>query len=68
MHGTLPALKAVLACLQQRRPDLIFCLDDLVGYVPWPNEAVNEVRRRRIPTLAGSCDQSIGLANENCAH
>ena len=52
MHGTLPALKAVLACLQQRRPDLIFCLDDLVGYVPWPNEAVNEVRRRRIPTLA----------------
>ena len=66
VHGNLPALEAVLADMAQRRPDMIFCLGDLVGYAPWPNEVVNGVRRRGIPTLAGNYDQGIGLASENC--
>ncbi|GAB3309825.1 metallophosphoesterase family protein [Hymenobacter tenuis] len=66
VHGNLPALEAVLADIEQRRPDMIFCLGDLVGYAPWPNEVVNEVRRRGIPTLAGNYDQGIGLASNNC--
>ena len=66
VHGNLPALEAVLADMEQRRPDMIFCLGDLVGYAPWPNEVVNEVRRRGIPTLAGNYDQGIGLASSNC--
>ena len=66
VHGNLPALEAVLADMEQRRPDMIFCLGDLVGYAPWPNEVVNEVRRRGIPTLAGNYDQGIGLASDNC--
>ena len=66
VHGNLPALDAVLADMEQRRPDMIFCLGDLVGYAPWPNEVVNEVRRRGIPTLAGNYDQGIGLASSNC--
>ncbi|GAB2798117.1 putative phosphodiesterase [Hymenobacter luteus] len=66
VHGNLPALQAVLADLDQRRPDMIFCLGDLVGYAPWPNEVVNEVRRRGIPTLAGNYDQGIGLASSDC--
>ncbi|GAB2795952.1 putative phosphodiesterase [Hymenobacter luteus] len=66
VHGNLPALEAVLADMDRRRPDMIFCLGDLVGYAPWPNEVVNEVRRRGIPTLAGNYDQGIGLASENC--
>jgi predicted phosphodiesterase len=66
IHGNLPALQAVLADLDQRRPDMVFCLGDLVGYAPWPNEVVNEVRRRGIPTLAGNYDQGIGLASSDC--
>ena len=66
VHGNLPALQAVLADLDQRRPDLVFCLGDLLGYAPWPNEVVNEVRRRGIPTLAGNYDQGIGLASSDC--
>ena len=66
VHGNLPALRAVLADLDQRRPDIIFCLGDLVDYAPWPNEVVNEVRRRGIPTLAGNYDQGIGLASADC--
>lgn len=56
VHGNLPALEAVLADMEQRGPNLIFWLGVLVGYVPWPNEVVNEVRRRGIPTLAGNYD------------
>ncbi len=66
VHGNLPALQAVLADIDQRRPDMVFCLGDLVGYAPWPNEVVNEVRRRGIPTLAGNYDQGIGLASAEC--
>jgi predicted phosphodiesterase len=66
IHGNLPALEAVLADLDQRRPDFIFCLGDLVGYAPWPNEVVREIRRRGIPTLAGNYDQGIGLSSEDC--
>jgi predicted phosphodiesterase len=66
VHGNLPALHAVLADLNQRQPDMIFCLGDLVGYAPWPNEVVNEVRRRGIPTLAGNYDQGIGLNSSDC--
>ncbi|MDO7877126.1 metallophosphoesterase family protein [Hymenobacter sp. ASUV-10] len=66
IHGNLPALHAVLADLDQRRPDMVFCLGDLVGYAPWPNEVVNEIRRRGIPTLAGNYDQGIGLASSDC--
>ena len=66
IHGNLPALQAVLADLDRRRPDMIFCLGDLVGYAPWPNEVVTEIRRRGIPTLAGNYDQGIGLASSDC--
>ena len=34
VHGNLPALHAVLADLDQRRPEMVFCLGDLVGYAP----------------------------------
>ncbi|RPD47654.1 metallophosphoesterase [Hymenobacter sediminis] len=66
VHANLPALQAVLADIDQRRPDMVFCLGDLVGYAPWPNEVIHEVRRRGIPTLAGNYDQGIGLASSNC--
>ena len=66
IHGNLPALQAVLADLDQHRPDRVFCLGDLVGYAPWANEVVAEIRRRGIPTLAGHYDQGIGLASSDC--
>jgi len=66
VHGNLPALQAVLADLDQRHPDMVFCLGDLVGYAPWLNEVVAEIRRRGIPTLAGNYDQGIGLASAEC--
>ena len=66
IHANLPAMEAVLADMETRKPDAIYCLGDLVGYAPWPNEVVNEIRKRGIPTIAGNYDQGIGLSSDNC--
>ena len=66
VHANLPALEAVLDDIDGRRPDMLFCLGDLVGYAPWPNEVVTAVRSRHIPTLAGNYDEGVGLASDDC--
>ena len=66
VHANLPALEAVFDDLDRRRPDMIFCLGDLVGYAPWPNEVVAAVRARAIPTIAGNYDEGVGVASDDC--
>lgn len=66
IHANLPALEACLQDIDSRKPDAVYCLGDLVGYNIWPNEVVNEVRRRGIPTIAGNYDQGIGLMSDEC--
>ena len=38
IHANLHALEAVLEAIEQRAPDAIWCLGDLVGYGPQPDE------------------------------
>lgn len=66
IHANLPALEACLKSIEQQKPDAIYCLGDLVGYNIWPNEVINEIRRRGIPTIAGNYDQGIGLTSDDC--
>jgi putative phosphoesterase len=66
VHANLPALEACLKSIDEQNVDAIYCLGDLVGYNVWPNEVVNEVRRRRIPTIAGNYDQGIGKMTGDC--
>lgn len=66
IHANLPALEAFFADLEQQKPDAIFCLGDLVGYNIWPNEVVQEIRRRGIPTIAGNYDYGIGRSSDDC--
>jgi len=66
IHANLPALEACLKSIDQQKPDAIYCLGDLVGYNVWPNEVVNEIRRRGIPTVAGNYDQGIGRMSGEC--
>lgn len=66
VHANLPALRAVLESIEARRPDHLYCLGDLVGYAPWPNEVVDAIRRRNIPTIAGNYDEGVGLDSEEC--
>lgn len=66
IHANLPALEACLRDMEEKKPDAIYCLGDLVGYNIWPNEVINEIRKRGIPTIAGNYDQGIGLTSDDC--
>jgi putative phosphoesterase len=66
IHANLPALEAFFADVEQQKPDAIYCLGDLVGYNIWPNEVINEIRKRNIPTIAGNYDFGIGRTSNDC--
>jgi putative phosphoesterase len=59
IHANLPAFEAFLVDLDSRMPDAIYCMGDLVGYNVWPNEIIDEIRKRGIPTLAGNHDLKV---------
>ncbi len=56
IHANLPAFEAMLADLDNHKPDAIYCLGDLIGYNVWPNEIISLIRERGIATLAGNHD------------
>ncbi len=66
IHANLPALETCFESMAQHKPDAIYCLGDLVGYNIWPNEVINKIRQRGIPTIAGNYDQGIGLTSTDC--
>jgi putative phosphoesterase len=66
IHANLPALEAFFNHLDSVKPDAVYCLGDLVGYNIWPNEVINEIRRRGIPTIAGNYDFGIGRSSDDC--
>jgi predicted phosphodiesterase len=66
IHANLPALEAFFKDVDTRKPDAIYCLGDLVGYNIWPNEVINEIRKRGIPTIAGNYDFGIGRSSDDC--
>lgn len=66
IHANLPALQALFEDMDNRKPDMVYCLGDLVGYNIWPNEVINEIKKRGIPTIAGNYDQGIGMMSDNC--
>jgi diadenosine tetraphosphatase ApaH/serine/threonine PP2A family protein phosphatase len=56
IHANLHALDAVLEAVDEERPDAIWCLGDLVGYGPKPNECCAIVRERADVCLVGNHD------------
>lgn len=66
IHANLPALESCLSDIDSKKPDAVYCLGDLVGYNIWPNEVVNIIRNRNIPTLAGNYDFGIGRTSDDC--
>jgi predicted phosphodiesterase len=59
IHSNLHALEAVLERIDAERPDAFWCLGDLVGYGPKPNECVELVRARATVCLAGNHDLAV---------
>lgn len=66
IHGNLPALEAVLADAASRQFDRLYCLGDLVGYAPFPNEVTERIRLEQIPTIMGNYDDGVGFERDDC--
>jgi diadenosine tetraphosphatase ApaH/serine/threonine PP2A family protein phosphatase len=59
IHANLHALEAVLAAIDAEPPDELWCLGDLVGYGPRPNEVIEKVRRTAKVCLVGNHDLGV---------
>jgi len=59
IHSNLHALEAVLAAIETDAPDEIWCLGDLVGYGPRPNECCVAIAERADVCLAGNHDLAV---------
>jgi predicted phosphodiesterase len=59
IHSNLHALEAVLAAIEAENPDELWCLGDLVGYGPRPNECCATIADRADVCLAGNHDLAV---------
>ena len=59
IHANLHGLEAVLEAIDADPPDELWCLGDLVGYGPRPNEVVELVRGRAQLCLSGNHDLGV---------
>lgn len=56
LHANLEAVQAVLTKIDALGVDQVVCLGDVVGYNANPNECVEIIREREIPTVCGNHD------------
>jgi predicted phosphodiesterase len=56
VHGNRHALEAVLEAVASEQPDELWCLGDLVGYGPQPNECCRSIAAHADLCLAGNHD------------
>ena len=66
IHGNMHALEAVLRDIDAQASDAVYCLGDLVGYGAFPNEVIEAVRGRGIPTIIGNYDDGVGFDRDEC--
>ena len=59
IHANLAALEVVLAEIDADPPDELWCLGDLVGYGPRPNECCELVAERAAICLSGNHDLAV---------
>lgn len=64
IHGNLEALQTVFKYIEAQKIEKVYCLGDVVGYGPNPNECVEMVRQRCEIVLMGNHDYAaVGKAN-----
>ena len=66
IHGNRHALEAMLADIDGQHPDQVYCLGDLVGYGAHPNEVIELIHGRGIPTVMGNYDDGVGFDRDDC--
>ena len=59
LHANLSALEAVMSLLDLEDVTAIYCVGDLVGYGPRPNEVLEFIKEREIRCVAGNHDWAL---------
>lgn len=59
IHGNLEALNKVLDYVAKNNIDQLYCLGDIVGYGPNPNECVELIRQQAQKTVIGNHDHAV---------
>lgn len=59
IHGNIPALEAVLEDISNRGMKRIFCLGDLIGKGPFPEKAVDIIKKSCEHVVKGNWDKFI---------
>ncbi len=59
LHANLSALQAVMAVLDLEGVTELYCVGDVVGYGPRPNEVLEFVRHRGVRCVAGNHDWAL---------
>jgi diadenosine tetraphosphatase ApaH/serine/threonine PP2A family protein phosphatase len=67
VYANRPALDAVLADIDRRDADAVWCLGDLGGFGPHVVETCDRLREAGVPMLRGNYDDAIGHARADCA-
>src|SRR5215470_612500 len=67
VYANRPALDAVLADVERRDADAVWCLGDLGGFGPHVAETCDRMREADVPMLRGNYDDAIGHALADCA-
>jgi putative phosphoesterase len=66
IHANIAALEPVLDDLKHQDVERTYCLGDLVGYAPFPNEVIDRIRQDAIPTIMGNYDDGVGFDRDEC--
>ena len=68
IHGNLSAFNRALEIIDDLGIELVFNTGDLVAGSPYPNEVIEIVRERRIPSVQGLFDRWVGLFQRKGTH
>lgn len=64
IHSNKYALESVIADINKKNVDFIVSTGDLVGYLPFPNEVIELVRKNKIIAVQGNHDKFIGESDK----
>lgn len=64
IHANEPALRAVLAAMEERGVKQYLVLGDIVGYGPFPGACIEELRTRKAFCIRGNHDHFVGCRGQ----
>lgn len=64
IHGNKYALESVLKDIDSKNIDFILSTGDLVGYMPYPNEVIELIRKNKVVVVQGNHDKTIAESKQ----